>query len=115
MTFIITKTLEEHTLEAMEQVNKLAGDKILEKYPLYKQTNLQTSWLQLVYADTQPGTLPLTNQNSPEGLSIQQDWAWIKTIRDLSNTTIAGILIVPDIPTLYNLMKTYKDTLSTFN
>ena len=40
MAFIITKPLDEHIKESILVINQLASDKILAKYPLYRQLNI---------------------------------------------------------------------------
>ena len=91
MTFIITKTLEEHILEAMEQVNKLAGDKILEKYPLYKQLNLSQ------------------DQNSEE---CKQMYLWINYIRAFASTAKDKVKISVSVVELRELEQNYRDNLN---
>lgn len=87
MAFLITKPLEEHIKEATLAVNKLASDKILAKYPLYRQLNvIRTSDAEIMNA-------------------------WIDNIRALAQTAKASISTAPSIVEIRSVTALFVDNL----
>lgn len=73
MAFIITKPIEKHIQEGVDNINQLASDKILLRYPLYKQLNTaRTDQAQTMYD-------------------------WIDQVRGLAITAKTNISIAPSV------------------
>jgi tRNA splicing endonuclease len=94
MPFIITKPLEIQKQEFILEVNKQASDKILSKYPIYKQLNLSQ------------------DQTSSECISM---YAWINQIRTLCNKTKDSITTATNMPEIKQIEAEFSNKLSTLD
>ena len=89
MAFVITKPLADHQAEEVIVVNQLASDKILLRYPLYKQLNTaRTEQAQVMYD-------------------------WIDSIRLTANNAQAAINVAPSIGIMRVIVSDYKTLLIT--
>jgi hypothetical protein len=89
MAFIITKSIDEHIKESILVINQLASDKILLRYPLYKQLNTaRTDQAQVMYG-------------------------WIDSIRLTANNAQAAINVAPSIGIMRVIVSDYKTLLIT--
>ena len=89
MAFTITKPLADHQAEEVIAVNQLASDKILLRYPLYKQLNTaRTDQAQVMYG-------------------------WIDSIRLTANNAQAAINVAPSIGIMRVIVSDYKTLLIT--
>lgn len=71
MAFIITKPLADHQAEEVTRVNQLASDKILLRYPLYKQLNTaRTEQAQVMYDWIDSIRLAANNAQAAMALAI---------------------------------------------
>lgn len=87
MAFAITRLLSTHKQEAITEINTLAGDKITALYPLYKQLNVaRTADAQVMYA-------------------------WIDSIRLLSNATNDGIALAETVSEIRALESQFSEQL----
>lgn len=92
MPFIITKPLDEQKQEFIAEVNKLAGDKILSLYPIYKQINLG---------------------RTPEAQETIDMYAYIDGIRNHSNEANNGIILTTSIAEIRVLVDQFKSYLES--
>lgn len=90
MAFILTKPLNEQKQEFIAEVNKLAGDKILIKYPIYKQINLG---------------------REPQSQETIDMYAYIDGIRNHSNEANNGIILATSIAEIRALVDQFKSYL----
>ena len=89
MAFVITKPLADHQAEEVIVINQLASDKILLRYPLYKQLNTaRTEQAQVMYD-------------------------WIDSIRLAANDANAAINIATSIGIMRVIVSDYKTLLIT--
>jgi hypothetical protein len=100
MQLKITKPIAELRQDAIRQVNTLAGDKIVSVYPVYKQANMTSRYLQL------------NNPNEQEAIAIKQAWQWIAAIRDTSNMVCVAITQANDMANIRALVASYSADLS---
>ena len=89
MAFIITKSIDEHIKESILVINQLASDKILLRYPLYKQLNTART----------------------EQAPAMYDW--IDSIRLAANDAKAAINIATSIGIMRVIVSDYKTLLIT--
>ena len=89
MAFTITKPLADHQAEGVIVVNQLASDKILLRYPLYKQLNTART----------------------EQAPAMYDW--IDSIRLAANDAKAAINIATSIGIMRVIVSDYKTLLIT--
>ena len=87
MAFVITKPLEEHKQEGADNINQLASNKILAKYPLYRQLNIAR-----------------TDQ-------VQAMYDWIDQVRELATTAKTDISIAPTIVEIRSATTLFIDNL----
>ena len=73
MAFAIKRPIEQHQQEAIEEINKLASDRILSRYPVYKQLN---------------------NSRTNEAITM---WPWIDNIRDLAKVAKNAVMVANNI------------------
>jgi hypothetical protein len=104
MAFSITKPIEEHRIEEITRVNTLAGEKILTKYPQYKQANMTARAIELQ---------SLNLVGNPEWLAIQAAWDWVKTIRTASNEVNVVIQNVTNIAAMRLEVQNFTNLLVT--
>jgi antitoxin component of RelBE/YafQ-DinJ toxin-antitoxin module len=110
MPFEITKTLDEHKAEAVAAINQMAGERILAKYPVYKQLNMTARAAELLPLIISPERLPLdTVINSPELDNIKTAWEWINSIRDMSNNTNTAIMKAKNVADICALLKKFQN------
>ena len=88
--------------DATIQVNTMAGDKILGKYPDWKQRNMTARMLQLVKLGT---------PDNAEGLALQAVWAWIESVRAASNTANMQISACITVTQIQMALSTYQTAL----
>lgn len=87
MAFIVTKPIADHIKEVTLTVNQLAGDKILAKYPLYRQINIaRTTDAEVMYE-------------------------WIDQVRVLAQATKTDISIAPSIVEIRSATTLFIDNL----
>lgn len=91
MPFIITKPLDEQKQEFISEVNSIAGVKITDSYPLYKQINL--------------GRLP----DSAETIAM---YSFIDSVRNASNTASASINSASSITEIRVAVDQFKETIA---
>ena len=88
MAFIITKPLEDHQADELMAINQLASDKILARYPLYKQLNTART------------------EQAPAM------YAWIDSVRLAANNAQSAIKLAVNVSAMRATVKTYKDLLA---
>lgn len=101
---LLVVALEEHVVTSTRYVNILAGSKITENYPIYKQLNLSARWSELVF---------LNQTDSQEAIDIQAVWDWVKVIRAESNRVNSLILSASTTQSVNTLVEDFKLYLTT--
>lgn len=72
--------------DGIKEVNEIASTVILQQLPDWKQRNLTARAVELLSLGTN-----LTTEEQIEWNSIQEQWTFVKTIRDKSNIATASI------------------------
>jgi hypothetical protein len=85
-------------------INKLASDKILAVYPMYKQNNMIARFSQLML---------LNQTGTPEGLALQASWAWVEQVRAASNTANSAIVAASTYQDILTIVTNYQTQLLT--
>ena len=85
-------SMENVRLQSSFQINQLASQKILPKYPIYLQLNLPYDF----------------GQDSPE---VQEMRTWIDNIRTLANTAKAAIASATTLPEITTIVDNFKTEL----
>lgn len=104
MALIVTKPFSEHQLEEIATVNRLAGEKILAKYPIWKQNNLLARSIELQ---------SLNLVDNTEWLEIQAIWDWVKLVRTESNTAVLAVQNATDVATMQLVVQNFITLLGT--
>jgi hypothetical protein len=104
MQYKATKPLTELQAEIKAQINNLASETILARYPLWKQNNMLARATELQ---------SLGQINTPEWVDLQGAWNWIKAVRDASNAATNVIDGAVSTQTIYLAEATFKNTIAT--
>jgi hypothetical protein len=104
MAFEITRPLQQHKDEATSNINALAGEKILTRYPQYKQANMTARAVELQ---------SLNQVGSIEWLAIQAAWDWVKIIRTASNTANSAIVTAATVSEIRLIENNFVTQLQT--
>ena len=86
-TLQVIKTLDELKVDAVLEINRLAGDKIILIYPIYKQLNIGRS------------------------VDAPLMWAWIDSVRDLSNAENSAVNLAADSASIQSVIAGFKAAL----
>lgn len=103
MQYKATKPLTEIKSEVIDRINAAASDKILAKYPLWKQNNLLARAAELQ---------SLGQTTGQEWADLQAAWTWIKQIRDASNIANGAIDTTTVISIIYQVETVFLDAIS---
>jgi hypothetical protein len=94
--------------ESLPLINSLAGKKILNRLPQWKQSNLSARAAELIVIDK----ANWTSEESEEFTAIQSEWNWVKSIRALSNNYYADVTLASTAERINALMNKYKAELT---
>lgn len=104
MPLRIESALSEVQERYFKEIDKLAGDTILAKYPLWKQQNIHAR------------TTELALQGITEHADLDYAktvWDWVKQVRNASNTAKQNIQVCDTAHSAYTVMENYKELLSS--